>query len=90
MTREGLNVTCICECHRIWRTTGVSFCSSCDCKAPTEPSGNTGELAVCRECNGRGTSADYVGLEMRCVEVECPSCSGTGLASQATPQEPVK
>ena len=32
----------------------------------------------CRNCGGRGIEADYVGLEMRCVEVECSFCRGTG------------
>ena len=32
----------------------------------------------CKHCYGRGTQADYMGLEMRCVEVECPDCNGTG------------
>jgi hypothetical protein len=34
--------------------------------------------AECSECRGTGTTADYVGLEMRCVEVECGTCNGTG------------
>jgi hypothetical protein len=36
----------------------------------------------CAGCNGRGTAADYVGLEMRCIEVECPWCKGIGSAAQ--------
>lgn len=35
----------------------------------------------CRSCNGRGTTADYIGLEMKPVEVECDRCSGTGRAA---------
>ena len=35
---------------------------------------------VCEYCYGRGTQAAYVGMEMRCVEVECPDCNGTGKA----------
>lgn len=32
----------------------------------------------CEACNGRGEVADYVGLEMKCVGVECWNCRGTG------------
>lgn len=35
-------------------------------------------LKSCAECAGKGEAADYVGLEMRCVGVECPSCGGDG------------
>ena len=33
----------------------------------------------CPECRGTGTVADYVGLEMRCVEAECGHCNGKGI-----------
>lgn len=36
----------------------------------------------CPNCNGRGTEADYVGLEMKCVEVECSKCNGTGVVDR--------
>lgn len=32
----------------------------------------------CPNCLGKGTEADYVGLDMRSVEVECGTCRGTG------------
>jgi len=32
----------------------------------------------CPACKGKGTEADYVGLEMRCVEVDCSTCGGSG------------
>lgn len=32
----------------------------------------------CKACDGRGSEADYVGLEMKCVEVDCSFCNGTG------------
>ena len=35
-------------------------------------------MKVCPSCKGNGTQADYVGLEMRCVAVECDRCKGTG------------
>jgi hypothetical protein len=34
----------------------------------------------CAECFGHGVACDYVGLEMRPIGVECPSCCGTGRA----------
>jgi DnaJ-class molecular chaperone len=33
----------------------------------------------CPDCRGKGTTADYVGLEMKPVEVECDRCNGTGI-----------
>lgn len=36
-------------------------------------------ISQCPHCNGQGTEADYIGLEMDCVEIECPACYGTGL-----------
>lgn len=32
----------------------------------------------CPFCKGRGTEVDYVGLEMRPVEIECCHCKGNG------------
>lgn len=32
----------------------------------------------CRDCKGTGLVADYVGLEMKPIGVECESCGGTG------------
>lgn len=32
----------------------------------------------CKVCRGTGTVADYIGLEMKCVEVDCEVCHGTG------------
>lgn len=37
-----------------------------------------GLALTCPACNGKGEVADYVGLEMRCIGVECPDCGGTG------------
>ena len=37
-----------------------------------------GTCSVCPDCHGTGGEADYVGLEMKCVEVECSRCHGTG------------
>lgn len=46
----------------------------------------------CKYCHGEGVVADYVGLHMSCVAVECDRCKGTGHAS-VTPadvgEEPV-
>lgn len=39
----------------------------------------------CPECKGKGTAADYVGLEMRCVEAECPRCEGKGTIPNTVP-----
>jgi hypothetical protein len=36
------------------------------------------EPTHCRSCDGKGHEADYVGLEMKCVQVDCPDCYGTG------------
>lgn len=33
---------------------------------------------LCRSCDGKGYEADYIGLEMKCVQVNCPDCKGTG------------
>lgn len=45
----------------------------------TEPGlGSWFSKSKCPECNGKGEVADYVGLEMRPVGVECPTCGGTG------------
>lgn len=35
-------------------------------------------MATCRQCGGTGLIADYTGLEMKCVGVECDACGGTG------------
>lgn len=44
---------------------------------------------VCPACKGRGTEADYVGLEMRCVETGCSRCNGTGRSALLpTPSSP--
>lgn len=31
--------------------------------------------ATCKTCKGRGNIADYIGDDMKCIEVECPACS---------------
>ncbi len=46
--------------------------------APASPSPAT--VGLCRRCKGTGTEADYAGLDMRCVEVACSTCAGTGRA----------
>lgn len=57
MTSEGVKtdrVICICECHRIWRITGVSFCSECGC-----PHGvANGNQSAKRVDEREGTDAD--------------------------------
>lgn len=40
------------------------------------------ESGKCKWCGGTGTEADYIGLEMKCVEVECSACNGTGTAAE--------
>jgi DnaJ-class molecular chaperone len=35
-------------------------------------------MKQCPNCKGKGTEPDWVGLEMRCVMVECTRCKGTG------------
>ncbi len=37
-----------------------------------------GMCGVCPSCGGRGEVADYVGLEMKPVAVDCEVCHGTG------------
>ena len=32
----------------------------------------------CTLCDGRGTVPDWIGLEMKCIEVDCEKCHGTG------------
>lgn len=48
----------------------------------------TGE--ACKHCRGNGTTADYVGLEMRPIETECDACKGTGIATPAQPVATIK
>lgn len=33
---------------------------------------------ICPMCDGSGVVADYIGLEMKPVGVECDRCNGTG------------
>lgn len=42
----------------------------------------------CGACDGRGYEADYVGLEMKCVQVDCSFCNGTGWAPSASVRLP--
>lgn len=35
-------------------------------------------MAKCRACDGEGCEADYVGLEMKCIAVNCSTCGGSG------------
>ena len=42
------------------------------------PSMGVAVQVTCPHCGGTGTVADWIGLEMKRVEVECDSCCGTG------------
>ncbi len=42
------------------------------------------ETRECPSCDGRGLVGDYVGLEMRCVGVECSRCLGSGVIKKQT------
>lgn len=66
-------LTCV---HGVYLRGG---CGECE-KALSEP---------CSTCNGSGTEADYVGLDMRCVEVECSRCNGKGVIANPEPPVPV-
>ncbi len=35
-------------------------------------------MARCMGCDGEGVIADYEGLEMKCVAIECSCCKGSG------------
>lgn len=35
-------------------------------------------MSKCRGCGGTGQEADYVGLEMKPVAVDCDHCGGSG------------
>lgn len=44
----------------------------------TDSPSNPQSTKVCPSCEGQGQIADYVGLEMHCVGVDCDRCKGTG------------
>jgi hypothetical protein len=44
-----------------------------------------GTCGICNRCGGEGSEADYYGLKMEPVEIECSACNGTGKAEVTKP-----